>query len=158
MLVKLTSQIELIRWQNKFESHQNSVSQSPMLWDIRGWQCWKKSACMGFRLNLGNCSKMIIFGSLSTTFEVSNIFWGSGRNLLEPKISNHSEQEKISLYKFPILLRIHFYICGIYMFTNRSKKESIKKITISEIEFNILSYMIWPRPKVVGVGTLFEKV
>ena len=40
-------------------------------------------------LNFGKRSDMIIFGSLMTTFEVSNIFWGSCdscKNWLEPKI------------------------------------------------------------------------
>ena len=38
-------------------------------------------------LNFGKRSYMIIFGSLMTTFEVSNIFWGScdsSKNWLEP--------------------------------------------------------------------------
>ena len=58
---------------------------------------------MGFRLNLGKSSKMIIFGLLLTIFKVSCIFWEDGGS--SKKWPEHQT-------KFPNLLYMLYRVLG----------------------------------------------
>jgi hypothetical protein len=84
---------------------------------------WDYSMCQG--LNLG--SKMTIFGSLLTTFDVSCIFccsWGSSNNWLEPKIK----------LRFSLSLA-HPVGKNALAFWNRHRKKKVLKKTISACHF-----------------------